>query len=103
MKLFDRHKIQRTKQENMDGDWLVDPSEIAGMTPKQIKNHLSLNYEPTKITDVTLDAGTKVREGIAAPVKDFSTKGSGKQIEFLEGKKTFGKTKDLKAGEAVTF
>lgn len=102
--LSEQKKLVRVSgPKNVDGDWFVDPKEIKGLTPKEIKDKLSLKYEPTNITEVTLDAGTKVREGIAAPIKEFGTGGGGRQIEFLEGTKKFGETKSLKPGEAVNF
>ncbi|WP_235183108.1 RHS repeat domain-containing protein [Schleiferia thermophila] len=82
--LSEQKKLVRVSgPKNVDGDWFVDPKEIKGLTPKEIKDKLSLKYEPTNITEVTLDAGTKVREGIAAPIKEFGTGGGGRQIEFL--------------------
>jgi hypothetical protein len=48
-----------------------------------MKNKFSLPYVPTTISDVTVPANTKMREGTAAAIKGFG-KGGGKQYEILQ-------------------
>jgi len=82
---------------NIKGDWLVKKAEIEGLTPAQIKDKLSLKYEPTHISDVKVGDGTKMRKGTASEVKEFGTNGGATQYEILEGKNIeFSNTRRLK-------
>jgi hypothetical protein len=71
--------------DNVKGSWFTTADEIKGLTPAQIKDKLSLSYEPTHITPATIRQGATVRVGSAAPVKNFGTQGGGFQLQVLSG------------------
>ncbi len=78
--------VRVSGEQNVKGDWVVKKSEIEGLTPSQIKDKLSLKYEPTHISDVKVGDGTKIRSGIASEIKEWGTKGGAVQFEILDGK-----------------
>jgi hypothetical protein len=63
-------------------EWLVKESDIKGLTPEQIKGKLALDYVPTKICDVFIPEGTKLRVGETS--ENFGEKGGVRQFEVLE-------------------
>lgn len=65
-----------------DGRWIVKASDIAGMTPTQIKNFLSLPNVPNKVVTANIPSGTKLRTGVAGSVPDFGTNGGVTQFEI---------------------
>jgi RHS repeat-associated protein len=87
--------IRVSGENNVSGDWYTNAETIKDLTPAQIKSVLGLKYEPTKITEVILEKGAKVRIGKAAEIKDWNANGGGLQIEKLEGNAKYGETKDL--------
>jgi Zn-dependent protease with chaperone function len=84
--------------DNAEGDWLInfDPGQY---TPSELKDMLSLKYEPTGYSEVTVPQGTNLRVGIAGPVKTIENGaenvwGNGGSIQFqmLDGWKETGAT-----------
>ena len=55
--------------------------DIAGLTPQQIQNKFALSTAPTHVTDVTLNAGTRLRKGIANGL--FGYEGGGAQFYMI--------------------
>ena len=70
--------------------------QIKGLSPAQLKDKFSLKYEPTQMTPVTLNQGSTVRVGSAAPVKNLNTNGGGFQIEVLKGQTQYGTSVPVK-------
>lgn len=64
------------------GGWIMKYGDIAGLTPEQIQNKFSLPDPPTHITDVVLDAGTRIRGGIANDLWGFD--GEGLQFDLMQ-------------------
>lgn len=89
--------VRLSGPNNVQGDWYTTAKEIKGLTPAQMKDKFSLTYEPTQMTPVTLEKGATVRVGEAAGSEKLGTKGGGYQVEKLEGKATYGETKEIKA------
>lgn len=71
-------------QSGQVSKWMVRKSEVEGLTPAQIKDKLSLEFEPTHVIDVHVSPGVKVREGVVAEIADYGTSGGKIQIELLE-------------------
>jgi filamentous hemagglutinin len=70
---------------NRPGAFVVRAKEIAGMSPKQIQQHLALPKIPTHISDVVVPAGTRMNMGRVAPQPKFGvTKTQGIQYELLD-------------------
>ena len=70
---------------NPQGSFLVRASEIRGMTPVQIQQHLALPTVPTHIVDVTIPPGTRMQTGKVAPQPDFGALNKGgTQYELLD-------------------
>ena len=70
---------------NRIGRWLLDPDDIKGLSSTQIKNKYSLPELPTRIGEVKVPAGTRLRTGIAGPQPSWNAKGGGVQFELKEG------------------
>ena len=81
---------------NVKGNWFTTMGEIKGLTAAQMKDKFSLKYEPTQMTPVTLNEGSTLRIGTAAPVKGFNANGGGFQIELLKGDAQYGTSVPLK-------
>ncbi len=64
------------------GGWLMEKSEIKGLTPKQIQEKFALPNEPKYICDVEVEAGTHLRRGVANEVEDWG-KGGGTQYDTM--------------------
>ena len=75
--------VRVSTADNVAGKFMMKEKDIKGLTPQQMKNKFSLPYVPTTISDVTVPANTKMREGTAAAIKGFG-KGGGKQYEILQ-------------------
>ncbi len=65
---------------NMKGSWLMRGSDIRGLTPQQIKDLYSLPTLPKYYVEVTFDAGTKLRAGVAGPIEGWG-RGGGLQYD----------------------
>jgi hypothetical protein len=61
------------------GSWIMNESEIAGLSPSQIKDKFALPEMPNNIADVTVPQGTTIYSGTAAPVGGWGS-GGGQQI-----------------------
>ncbi|MCX8745342.1 VENN motif pre-toxin domain-containing protein [Snodgrassella sp. B3882] len=67
------------------GAFIVRASEIKGMTPQQIQQHLALPAVPTHIVDVTIPAGTKMQTGKVAAQPNFGVQNKvGTQYQLLQ-------------------
>ncbi len=90
--------VRVSKGSNAQGDWIVKKSDINGLSPAQIKDKLSLSYEPTHITDVKIGVGTTLRKGTAAGVKELGTEGGGTQYQVIGGKEnvSYSNTTEIK-------
>ncbi len=88
--------VRLSGPNNVKGDWFTTMDQIKGLSPAQLKDKFSLKYEPTQMTPVTLNHGSTVRVGAAAPVKNFNANGGGFQIEVLNGQAQYGTSVPLK-------
>lgn len=90
-------RLSSSKLGNAKGNWLIKKADIEGLNPEQIKDKLSLGYVPDEISEVTVGAGSTLRAGTAAPVKEFGTKGGGTQYNIVKKKNvSFSAPKPLK-------
>jgi hypothetical protein len=64
--------------------WLVRAEEVEGLTPAQIKDKLSLPYEPGLVRKVTVPEGTMMRQGKASAMEEFGTRGGAEQFELID-------------------
>ncbi len=55
--------------------------DVAGLSPSQIQAKFALPHTPTHVTDVIIDAGTKLRTGVVNPL--FGHKGGGIQFDLI--------------------
>ncbi|MBD0286758.1 MAG: hypothetical protein ICV79_15210, partial [Flavisolibacter sp.] len=88
--------VRLSGPNNVKGDWFTTMDQIKGLTPAQMKDKFALKYEPTQMTPVTIEAGSSLRIGTAAPVKAFNANGGGFQIEMLQGNAQYGTSVPLK-------
>jgi len=88
--------VRLSGPDNIKGSWFTTSDQVKGLTPAQLRGKFSLKYEPTNITPISLDAGSNVRVGEAAGVKDFGTKGGGYQVEVVNGGVNYGQTQPIK-------
>lgn len=79
------------------GKWMMKESEISGLSPKEIQDKFSLPSLPTKIVDVNIPGGTRMRSGTAGKVDGWGN-GGGTQFESLDiiDKGNFTNARDLK-------
>jgi hypothetical protein len=63
------------------GGWIMKAEDILGLSPKQIQAKFALPHTPTQVTDVVLEAGTKLRTGIVDPL--FGQPGGGIQFDLM--------------------
>ncbi|MER2079701.1 MAG: hypothetical protein ABS922_17585, partial [Psychrobacillus psychrotolerans] len=61
------------------GGWLMKAEDVAGQTPKQIRDKFALPAVPKYITDVNVPADTVLRKGIVNPLDGW---GSGGGVQF---------------------
>lgn len=73
----------RVHNENMPGSWLMRKKDVDGLTALQIKEKFALPDLPTKISEVHVPAGTRVRVGIASSQKGWGI-GGGMQYELID-------------------
>jgi len=87
----------RVHNENLLGSWLMRKKDIDGLTAQQIKDKFALPDLPTKISEIYVPAGTRVRVGIAAPQKGWGI-GGGTQYELIDKipVNSFRNTRELK-------
>ena len=67
---------------NRERAWIMEKSEIEGLTPEQIKDKFALPEIPTFITDVKVPEGTRMRMGEAG--RNKFGRGEGIQYELLD-------------------
>ena len=63
-----------------DGRWMAKQSDIAGMSPQQIKEHLALPELPDRIVSVDIPANVRMRTGKVK--ENFGAQGGGIQFEL---------------------
>lgn len=63
------------------GGWIMKAEDIVGLSPKQIQAKFALPHTPTQVTDVVLEASTKLRTGIVNPL--FGQPGGGIQFDLM--------------------
>lgn len=63
------------------GGWVMKAEDIAGLTPTQIQTKFALPHLPNQVTDVVLEAGTKIRIGVVNPL--FGHRGGGIQYDLI--------------------
>jgi RHS repeat-associated protein len=85
-----------SNSNSVEGVWFTTAKEVEGLTTAQLKDKFSLKFEPTSITLVSIKAGSTIRVGEAAAIKEFKTNGGGFQIEVIDGGATYGTTKAIK-------
>lgn len=66
---------------NQAGGWLMKAEDIAGLTPAQIQAKFALPHLPNQVTDVVLEAGSKIRTGVVNPL--FGHAGGGTQFDLM--------------------
>jgi hypothetical protein len=64
------------------GAWVMEASEIEGLTLSQIQQKFALPFRPTHIVSTDLPAGTTIRIGMAGPNK-FGP-GGGMQVQIMQ-------------------
>ncbi len=77
--------VRVSTSNNPIGAFLVRADEIAGMTPKQIQQHLVLPNLPTQVAEVTVPAGTRMQVVKVAAQPEFGASESGNvQYQLLD-------------------
>jgi hypothetical protein len=69
--------------DNMARSWMMQASDVQGLTAQQIKDKFALPELPTLISDVSVPTGTRVRVGEVAPQDGWGA-GGATQFELLE-------------------
>jgi|GEM_PF-7075665 len=88
--------VRLSGPDNVKGSWFTTADQVKGLSPAQLKNKFSLEYEPTNMTPVTLEKGAKVQVGEAAGIDAFSTKGGGYQVNVQQGNINYEQTCSFK-------
>lgn len=70
------------RYSEFSGSWATVESEVAGLTPRQIKSKLALRDTPKYQVDVLLEPGNVVYISVAGPQSNFKELGGGLQIEL---------------------
>ena len=70
------------RYSEFSGSWATVESEVAGLTPRQIKSKLALRDTPKYRVDVLLEPGDVVYISVAGPQSNFKELGGGLQIEL---------------------
>ena len=73
-------RVYNDGQSKMNGSWVMELSEIKGLTPQQIKDKFALPEEPTYVCDVEIPKGSILRKSIAG--KNSMGFGGGIQYNF---------------------
>ena len=77
-------KLVRVHGENNKiSGWMMDASEIKGLSPQEIQNKFALPELPTQVSDVLVPSGTQVRIGVAGKVDGWGN-GGGVQVQALQ-------------------
>ena len=77
-------KLVRVHGENNKiGGWMMDASDIKGLSPQEIQNKFALPELPTQVSDVLVPSGTQVRIGVAGKVDGWGN-GGGVQVQALQ-------------------
>ena len=66
---------------NQVGTFVARSEDVAGLSPVELQAKFSLKYEPTKISDLTIPAGTPMRTGQVA--SNFKGQEGVRQFEIL--------------------
>jgi hypothetical protein len=69
--------------DNMARSWMMQASDVQGLTAQQIKDKFALPELPTLISEVSVPNGTRVRVGEVAPQDGWGA-GGATQFELLE-------------------
>ncbi len=81
-KTFVRVYDKTPKGSGMYGNWILEKSDIDGLSPTEIQNKFALPNTPKYICDVKLKAGTRIRKGIANQVEEWGS-GGGTQYDLI--------------------
>jgi hypothetical protein len=74
-------RVYDGENSGMYGGWFMKVEDIKGLTPSEIHNKFALPKTPKFVADVELDAGTKIRTGVANPLFGFD--GGGQQFDLM--------------------
>ena len=72
-------RVFKQGSNNAEGAFLMKQSDLAGLSPSQIKDKFALEFVPDKIVDVNVPSGTNLRTGKVAPRPNGT---SGGKIQF---------------------
>lgn len=75
-------RVYDGENSGMYGGWIMKESDVAGLTPEEIKDKYALPQKPLKVCDVTLPKGTELRTGITNPLEGWG-KGGGVQFDLM--------------------
>jgi hypothetical protein len=84
IELTEKSKLVRVYDgvnSQQSGGWIMRAEDIAGLTPRQIQNKFALPTIPKYVTDVILEAGSKLRTGVANGLFGFA--GGGIQFDLM--------------------
>ena len=68
------------EEKNKRGSWIMLEEDVKGLTPKQIQSKYSLSFVPTKICNVHIKAGTRIRVGVTSSL--YGMIGHGLQFDL---------------------
>lgn len=77
-------RVYSSEKGNFAGSFMMEASEIEGLTPQQIQNKFSLDYIPDMRVTVTVPTGTEMRAGTAAARKSVRSEGGDVQFQSLD-------------------
>lgn len=75
-----KHFVRVYTDDNQKSTWIMEKSEIGGLSPNQIKEKFALKYSPTHVCDVFIGKNSILRKSIAS--KNDWGKGGGIQYTF---------------------
>lgn len=78
-------RVYSAEGGNQTGGWMMRESDIAGLSPAQIKDKFALLHMPSQITDVTIPPGQAMRASTANNIMGGS--GGGVQFEIVVNRK----------------
>ena len=76
-------RVFKEGENSAEGAWMMNKSEIEGMSPSEIKDKFALDYTPDRVVDVNVPKGIDVRTGTAAKRENIGS-GGGTQYELLK-------------------
>jgi hypothetical protein len=79
---------------NPEGAWIMEASEIQGLTPAQIQDKFALPNLPNKVVDVVVPKGAKIETSTAGFVEGWG-QGGGAQVKLLDRGATFSNPRPL--------